>query len=199
MFKQMNRQSLPNVAFRRANSLSTIDVTLRSSENVAETATSNTTDGTFDDSSMKSKVLQASFRGKTSTMDRRTASLSSRSPSSSSTNNGHPTDKSMSTTMTTCAFDSVFDVSSAGHDTSPTEGSQRTNVSIDDIHPLMFNDRTNDGHTSNTSEQVVHDQQTSTGHTEQQRATEVSDDKEKIALDYDRIQPNSNINSQTIE
>ncbi|CAF5158625.1 unnamed protein product, partial [Rotaria socialis] len=28
---------------------------------------------TFGDSSMKSKVLQASFRGKTNTMDRRTA------------------------------------------------------------------------------------------------------------------------------
>ncbi|UJR28838.1 hypothetical protein I4U23_010062 [Adineta vaga] len=84
--KQVSRHSLPNVPLHRCNSATTANESLLESTVIPEflrTSIDNedvflTTDpdevaaaSTFGDSSMKSKVLRASYHGKTNTMDRR--------------------------------------------------------------------------------------------------------------------------------
>ena len=163
----------------------------------------------FGDSSMKSKVLQASFRGKAGTMDRRQTSPSSRSLSNSSASNihhdkrplvnatkyftnqpdDHDTDNATSERPENCSLDSVLSLTLQLEQTSNANIERRQTISTDDIDPLLLNGLTDDENMLNLMDKA------------NEHASSVPNDQErdKRVFSDDRIQHNSAINSQTIE
>lgn len=82
-FKKMTENSIPRRSFQRSNSSSQIEdlpVDLSPIPSFLRSPSTEKIDDEVFDTSLKSKVLQNSFRGKQNTKERRTASLSNFSP-----------------------------------------------------------------------------------------------------------------------
>ena len=225
LIKQASRHSLPDVPFQRSNSLSKAESNLINASIVPEflsTGSEVTNDEVFSspeqetavasefgDSCMKSKVLQASFRGKAGTMDRRRTSTSSRSLSNSSPSNANhdkrplvnatkyftnkaddqDTDNATIDRPEACSLDSVLSLTLQLEQTSNANIERRHTISTDDIDPLLLNGLTNDENMLNLMEKADG----------QAASTANDEEKDKRVFADDRIQHNSAINSQTIE
>ncbi|CAF3528073.1 unnamed protein product [Rotaria sp. Silwood1] len=223
---QTNHHSLPNVSLKRSNSTSTTNTNLNDSSiisNILSSTSDKTNDevfltndqdnivaaSTFGDSSLKSKVLRASYRGKIHTMDRPiTKSIPLRSLSTSATYN-HNINTQTNNFITNIndnfsrinqsvndSFDSVLN-SSLELEQNLTDNIQRRHtISTNNIDPLLLNGLTDDENQLNLIEKI----------NEKNSSTIIIDDnndqslniKQENSLEYDRLQNNS-INSQTIE
>ncbi|CAF3479267.1 unnamed protein product [Adineta steineri] len=198
---QTARSSLPNVPYQRCNSASTTNINLSESSVIPPFLCTNdddvfqTTDpvevaaaSTFGDSSMKSKVLRASFHGKHNTMDRRTTdSTSIRSLSTSSTTSPHnnvrqsltsqPKDSITKTNddiitkqPVNYPLDSVLNFTLQLEQKATADIQRRHTISMDNINPVLPDSLTED-------------------------ENQLKENKQE----NDRLQKNSSINSQTIE
>jgi hypothetical protein len=160
---------------------------------------------TFGDSSMKSKVLRASYRGKAHTMDRRiTNSTPLRSLSTSATNNTmkHSSNTQSKTGENTTdrqvnyPLDSVLNVNLQLEQTSTADIQRRHTISTDTINPLFLNGLTND-------ENELNSRENDDRHDSSMRVADNNNDQSIVLREnpseYDRLQNNSSINSQTIE
>jgi hypothetical protein len=153
---------------------------------------------TFDDSSLKSKVLRASYRGKANTMDRRlTRSTQSRSSSTSSTNPQPKyfiikTDEKPNTTDRPVNYplNSVLNLTLQLEKTATDDIQRRHTISTGDVDPLLLNGLTDHENTLNLMEKI-------NAHDSALQSTDQS--KQENSIESDRIQTNSSINSQTIE
>jgi hypothetical protein len=195
--KHPSRYSLPDVPFQRSHSTSSTELPqflCPTSDNKTDEQEKAVAASTFGDSSMKSKVLQASFRGKTSTMDRRTAITT---PLRSTTNNNNKRNLNSQpkyfTTKTTdtpsngpvnCSLDSVLNLTLQLEQSATADYQRRHTISTHDIDPLLLNGLTDDENTLNLMEKT-------NGH----HSPMLIDDNEE----NDRIQNNTSINNQTIE
>jgi hypothetical protein len=231
-FRRTSRHSLPDVPLQRSTSVSTTNVNLVESPVIPkflcspsdkhddEVFITNEQDqvvatSTLSDSSTKSKVLQASFRGKAGTMDRRTAgplrssSTSSTSSITTNINNKHfsniqpkyfqtKTDQNEATPNRPVnrTLDSVLNLTLQLEQTSTAEVERRQSISTDDIDPLLLNGLTDDENTLHLTEKtngehspmfIIDDNNHQTIPTEENSS------------ENDRIQNNSSINSKTIE
>lgn len=194
--KQPSRYSLPDVPFQRNSNPSNAELpeflspTLEKNEEQDKVIAAST----FGDSSMKSKVLQASFRGKTGTMDRRTASTTTtpfRPSSNPSIKRILQTQPKYFTTNKTpdnssdgpvkCSLDSVLNLTLQLEQTATADYQRRHTISTNDIDPLLLNGLTDDENTLNLMEK-------SNGH----HSPESPDE-------HDRIQTPSSMNTQLIE
>ncbi|CAF3400717.1 unnamed protein product [Rotaria socialis] len=221
--KHASRYSLPDVPFQRRNSITTTTKTDLVVVPQFLSATTDKTDdvfineqekvvaaSTFGDSSMKSKVLQASFRGKTNTMDRRTAATTTtpfRSQSTSTTNNKrnfniHPkyfTTKAsdISTDKTTngpvnCSLDSVLNLTLQLEQTATADYQRRHTISTHEIDPLLLNGLTDD-------ENQLHLIEKMNGHYPATIIDENHSIKDAVSSELDRIETNSVMNNQETE
>ncbi|UJR20758.1 hypothetical protein I4U23_023876 [Adineta vaga] len=220
--KQPSRYSLPEVPSQRSHSASaakldspiipqflcttpdnrTEDVFLTNDSEKAVAAS------TFGDSSMKSKVLQASFRGKASTMDRRTATTTTplRSQSTSSTLNNNINKRNLNTqpkyfttkpndTSTNgpvnYSLDSVLNLTLQLEQTATADYQRRHTISTNDVDPLLLNGLTDDENKLNQMEKM-------NGHHSPLTVDNSEDSSSKLE-ENDRIQNNSLVNNQTME
>ncbi|CAF3733453.1 unnamed protein product [Rotaria magnacalcarata] len=220
--KHASRYSLPDVPFQRSNSTATTKTDLLVVPQFLSATPDKTDDvfineqekvvaaSTFGDSSMKSKVLQASFRGKTNTMDRRTAATTPtpfRSQSTSTTNNKrnfniHPkyfTTKAndMSTDKTTngpvnCSLDSVLNLTLQLEQTATADYQRRHTISTHEIDPLLLNGLTDD-------ENKLHLIEKTNGHYSAMITDENHTIKDAVSSELDRIETNSVMNNQETE
>ncbi|CAF3359429.1 unnamed protein product [Rotaria socialis] len=220
--KHASRYSLPDVPFQRRNSITTTKTDLVVVPQFLSATTDKTDDvfineqekvvaaSTFGDSSMKSKVLQASFRGKTNTMDRRTAATTTtpfRSQSTSTTNNKrnfniHPkyfTTKAsdISTDKTTngpvnCSLDSVLNLTLQLEQTATADYQRRHTISTHEIDPLLLNGLTDD-------ENQLHLIEKMNGHYPATIIDENHSIKDAVSSELDRIETNSVMNNQETE
>ncbi|CAM4922391.1 unnamed protein product [Rotaria socialis] len=220
--KHASRYSLPDVPFQRRNSITTTKTDLVVVPQFLSGTTDKTDDvfineqekvvaaSTFGDSSMKSKVLQASFRGKTNTMDRRTAATTTtpfRSQSTSTTNNKrnfniHPkyfTTKAsdISTDKTTngpvnCSLDSVLNLTLQLEQTATADYQRRHTISTHEIDPLLLNGLTDD-------ENQLHLIEKMNGHYPATIIDENHSIKDAVSSELDRIETNSVMNNQETE
>ncbi|CAF3318783.1 unnamed protein product [Rotaria socialis] len=220
--KHASRYSLPDVPFQRRNSITTTKTDLVVVPQFLSATTNKTDDvfineqekvvaaSTFGDSSMKSKVLQASFRGKTNTMDRRTAATTTtpfRSQSTSTTNNKrnfniHPkyfTTKAsdISTDKTTngpvnCSLDSVLNLTLQLEQTATADYQRRHTISTHEIDPLLLNGLTDD-------ENQLHLIEKMNGHYPATIIDENHSIKDAVSSELDRIETNSVMNNQETE
>jgi len=196
--KHPSRYSLPDVPFQRSHSTSSTELPqflCPTPDNKTDEQEKAVAASTFGDSSMKSKVLQASFRGKASTMDRRTAITT---PLRSTTNNNNNkrnlnsqpkyfTTKTIDTPSNgpvNCSLDSVLNLTLQLEQSATADYQRRHTISTHDIDPLLLNGLTDDENTLNLMEKT-------NGH----HSPMLIDDNEE----NDRIQNNSSINNQTIE
>jgi len=211
LIKHGSRHSLPDVPFQRSHSLSTSNVNLLDSpvlpKFLCSPSDKNDDDevfltsdqdqvvatSTFDDSSIKSKVLRASYRGKANTMDRRiTKPKTLRSLSTSSTNIQpkylitKTDDKITTNRPINYPLDSVLNLTL-----------QLEQTSTIDIDPLLLNGLTDDENQLNLMENNNEHHSSIIINNEQSKNLE--ENKQENSLEYDRIQTNSSINSQTIE
>jgi hypothetical protein len=197
--KHPSRYSLPDVPFQRSNSTSTTELPqfLSPTPDKTDEQEKVVAASTFGDSSMKSKVLQASFRGKASTMDRRTAMVTPFRPTMTPNNphkrnlntqakyfttkvNDHPTDGPVN-----CSLDSVLNLTLQLEQTATADYQRRHTISTNDVDPLLLNGLTDDENTLNLMEKT-------NGH----HSPMIIDDQNE---ENDRIQKNSSMNNQTIE
>lgn len=220
--KHASRYSLPEAPFQRsqsATSAPTVDSPIipeflcPSPEKLDDVFIANDQEklvaaSTFGDSSMKSKVLQASFRGKASTMDRRTAATTPfRSQSTSvgeATKKAHtgytsrPTNTQPRYFVTKsnnppsngpvkCSLDSVLNLTLQFEQTSTADYQRRHTISVNDIDPLLLNGLTDDENQLNHGEK-------SNGH----HLAKI-EEKQEASPEYDRIQNQSSVNGQTIQ
>ncbi|CAF3151214.1 unnamed protein product [Rotaria socialis] len=225
-----SHQSLPNVSIQRSNSsISSVNSNVIDSsivptflcstsdkvdDDVFQTSDQNNivAASTFGDSSTKSKVLRASYRGKPHTMDRQTRiSNAVRSSSTSSTTyNKHSSntqpkyfitktdDKITATTPNqpvNYALDSVLSLTLELEQTATANVQRRHTISAHDINPLLLNGLTDDENQLNLIERANQQNSSIIVNNEPTNAT---DNKQDISLEYDRLQ-NKSINSQTIE
>jgi len=219
--------SLPDVSLQRNDSISTTHVNLiespvipkflclPSDQNEEEVFLTTDQDqvvaaSTFGDSSMKSKVLRASYRGKAHTMDRRiNNSTPLRSLSTSTTNNTikhssntqskhfiTKTDENTTNRQVNYPIDSVLNVNLQLEQTSTTDIQRRHTISTDTINPLFLNGLTNDENELNSRENI--DRHDSSMHVSNNNNDQSIILKENPS-EYERLQNNSSINSQTIE
>ena len=201
-FTRAARRSLPNEPFPRSNSSSSVRTDLTDSSTIPPflCATSDRSqeddvfsrqeqDSAFDDSSLKSKVLRESFRGKANTMDRRTAPTSARSLSTSSvTHTAHPRQSPDSEPKRSVTENEA------------NRSDHPSSTPADDIHPVMLNGLTDEENTlnslSNTSSDspslVVVD-------SDLEQSADSNKQRANGSVGPDRIQTNPSINSQTIE
>ena len=110
---------------------------------------------TFGDSSMKSKVLQASFRGKTTTMDRRTITpLRSQSTSTGTMKRFNGTQPRYFVTKSNemkqnngpvnCSLDSVLNLTLQFEQEATADYQRRQTLTPDEIDPIHINGLTNE-------------------------------------------------------
>ena len=194
--KHPSRYSLPDVQTQRNTNALTSDLPQflsptpeRTDEQEKAVAAS-----TFGDSSMKSKVLQASFRGKVSTMDRRTATTTPFRPTSNTPNRRNlnsqtkyfttKTNESPSDGPVNCSLDSVLNLTLQLEQTATADYQRRHTISTNDVDPLLLNGLTDDENTLNLMEKT-------NGH----HSPMIVDDNEE----NDRIQNYVSMNNQTIE
>ncbi|CAF2818752.1 unnamed protein product [Rotaria sp. Silwood2] len=231
LHKHASRYSLPDVPLQRSHSTST---TSKIDESIVPQFLCTTPDknddvfktneqekvvaaSTFGDSSMKSKVLQVSFRGKASTMDRRTAATTTsvtpfRSKSTStatSTNNNNkrnfnvqpkyfttkPNDTINDKTTNgpiNCSLDSVLNLTLQLEQTATADYQRRHTISTHDIDPLLLNGLTDD-------ENKIHLIEKMNGHQSSMIIDENQTIKEDISTELDRIQTNTSMNNQEME
>ena len=194
LHKQPSRYSLPDVPFQRDNNAASTELPefLSPTPEKTDEHEKVVAASTFGDSSMKSKVLQASFRGKAGTMDRRTASTTTtpfRHTPNLSTKRTIPTQPKYFTTSKTpenssdgpvkCSLDSVLNLTLQLEQSATADYQRRHTISTNDIDPLLLNGLTDDENTLNLMEKT-------NGH-------------EDNSDDNDRIQNSSSMNSQLIE
>lgn len=173
----------------------------------------------FADSSVKSKVLQASFRGKVGTMERRTVTKSSRTCSnSSSLNNSQekrsrtnsyqsltsktmfPEQQKTHTETGLTSLDSVLQLTLQLEETATANIIQGNSISPEGIDPLFLNGLTDRENQLNFIENLQDDSLNSiTGQVATKDLVSKSNEEEKNSPETDRIQHNAIINSQTIE
>ncbi|CAF4608010.1 unnamed protein product [Rotaria sp. Silwood1] len=236
LHKHASRYSLPDVPLQRSHSTSTtsnIDVpivpqflctTPDKNDDVFKTNEQEkvVAASTFGDSSMKSKVLQASFRGKASTMDRRTAapatttnvtpfrSKSTSSTTATSTNNNNnkrnfnvqpkyfttkPNDTINDKTANgpiNCSLDSVLNLTLQLEQTATADYQRRHTISTHEIDPLLLNGLTDD-------ENKLHLIEKMNGHQSSMIIDENQTTKAEISSELDRIQTNTSMNNQEME
>jgi hypothetical protein len=212
--KQASRLSLPDVPFQRSNSLSTSNVNQLDSPVIPKflcsTSDKNDADdevflstnqdqvvdpSTFGDSSTKSKVLRESYRRKANTEDRRTTNptiLRSLSTSYHTNPKSFITktdDKPVITTTNgpvNYPLASVLNLTLQLEKTSTDDIQRRRTISTEDVDPLLLNGLTDDENQVNLMEKM-------NGY------LIVDNEQTENSLEYDRIQNNPSINSQTIE
>ncbi|CAF1649585.1 unnamed protein product, partial [Adineta ricciae] len=204
-----SRHSLPNVPFHRSNSATTASDTLLESKVNPEllcTSFDNRDEevflatkpdeveaaSTFNDSSLKSKVLRASYHGKTNTMERRMNNTLTqvRSLSTSSTmhhNNSRQSPK-FQEKKADGALDSVLNLTLQLEQAATADIQRRHTISAD-------NSVDNDKQVKTTSEQqaiipVVD--------CDEEKSKDLKE-KHQNSKESDRIQNNASINSHTIE
>ncbi|CAF1614264.1 unnamed protein product, partial [Rotaria magnacalcarata] len=233
-----SHHSLPNVSIQRSNSsISTVNSNVidspivptflcsasdKADDDVFQTSNQNNivAASTFGDSSMKSKVLRASYRGKPHTMDRQTRiSNAVRSSSTPSTYNKHSSntqlkyfitktdDKITATTSNqpvNYSLDSVLSLTLELEQTATANFQRRHTISVHDINPLLLNGLTDDENQLNLIERanqlnlIERVNQQNSSIIVNDESTNATDNKQDISLEYDRLQ-NKSINSQTIE
>ncbi|CAF1648237.1 unnamed protein product, partial [Adineta ricciae] len=215
--KQPSRYSLPEVSFQRTDSALAAQLDSPIIPQFLCTTPDNKTDevfltddpekavaaSTFGDSSMKSKVLQASFRGKASTMDRRTAATTPLRSHSTSTNpnkknlNAQPkyfttklNDPSSTNGPANYSLDSVLNLTLQLEQTATADYHRRHTISTNDVDPLLLNGLTDDENALNLMEK-----------TNGQHSPSSADDHDQSSKmeENDRIQSNSLVNNQTME
>ena len=179
---------------------------------------------TFGDSSMKSKVLQASFRGKASTMDRRTAAattpLRSQSTSSSSADANatakHTTYKRQPQTQpryfvtktndnannqsgngpVNCSLDSVLNLTLQLEQSATADYQRRHTLSPDDVDPVLLNGFTNE-------ENALHRSEKTNGHhsplASDNHQLSVIEERQEGASEHERIRNHATRNSPSME
>ena len=165
--KHPSRYSLPDVPSQRVNSNSSSNNELpqflcptpeKPDEQEKLVAAS-----TFVDSSMKSKVLQASFRGKAGTMDRRTTPIRP-TTNRNSVKRNLPTQPKYFTTKSNeitvdgprnCSLDSVLNLTLQLEQTATADYHRRHTISPDDVDPLLLNGLTDE---ENQRNQMEHDE-----------------------------------------
>ena len=179
--KHPSRYSLPDVSLQRSHntSLTKIDTPV-----VVQflSTTANKTDhistgnneqdkvvaaSTFGDSSMRSKVLQASFRGKTSTMDRRTATIStvsfrSQVPTNTKKRNLNDQPKYFITKTddktidgpVNCSLNSVLNLTLQLEQSAIADYERRHTIATNEIDPLLLNGLTDDENQLNLLEKT---------------------------------------------
>ncbi|CAF1327656.1 unnamed protein product [Rotaria sordida] len=232
LHKHASRYSLPDVPLQRSHSTSTsttkIDLAIVP-QFLCTTPDKNDDDvfikneqekvvaaSTFGDSSMKSKVLQASFRGKTNTMDRRIASTnvtpfrskltSSTTISTNNTNkrnyniqpkyfttkiNDNINDKTINGPIN-CSLDSVLNLTLQLEQTATADYQRRHTISTHEIDPLLLNGLTDD-------ENKLHLIEKMNGNSSSMIIDENQTTKDEISSELDRIQTNSSTNNQEME
>jgi hypothetical protein len=215
LHKHASRYSLPDVPFQRSNSTSATTIDSPMLPQFLITTPSRTDDvftandqekavaaSTFGDSSMKSKVLQASFRGKASTMDRRiTTPLRSQSTSTATPSNNKRSVNTQAKYFTTKpndntpngpanhSLDSVLNLTLQLEQTATADYQRRHTISTHDVDPLLLNGLTDDENTLNLMEKT-------NGH----HSPMIIDDNSSPPIEEnDRIQTNPSINNQTME
>ncbi|CAF3536336.1 unnamed protein product [Rotaria sordida] len=228
-----SHHSLPNVSFKRSNSASTTNSNLIDSPIVPnflcgtsdkindEVFLTNNQNNivaasTFDDSSMKSKVLRASYRGKAHTMDRPIKKPTTlRSLSTSETHNNtkqHSTniqkkyfitnsDDKISTTNrpVNYSLDSVLNFTLELEQRSTDDIQRRHTTSTNDIDPLLLNGLTDDENQLNLIEKTnEYNSSINIIDDNNDQSINLENNQQENSLEYDRLQNNS-INSQTIE
>lgn len=171
----------------------------------------------FGDSSMKSKVLRASYRGKAHTKDReKTKSAGERSYSTSSTDNytkhhspnaqtkyfiTKTDDKIPSSTNHPANYplDSVLNLTLELEQTSKADVQRRHTISNNEINPLYLNGLTDDENRLNQME-TTGQQRSSviTNNDKNDESTTIIENKQASTIEYNRLQ-NKSINSTTIE
>jgi hypothetical protein len=220
--KHPSRYSLPDVPLQRSNSASAAKMNspiipqflCTTSDKNDDVFTTNEQEkavaaSTFGDSSMKSKVLQASFRGKASTMDRRTTTPLRIQATTTASINNHKrnlntqpkyfttkTDDKPSNGPVNHSLDSVLNLTLQLEQTSTADYQRRHTISTSDIDPLLLNGLTDHENTLNLMEKT-------NGHhspmiTDGDQSLEM-EEKDDNSSEHDRIQTNSSINNQTIE
>lgn len=143
--KQASRHSLPEGPLERSEIFSpnSDEDLFLSNEHDKVMAAS-----TFGDSSMKSKVLQASFRGKTSTMDRRNGPITpNRSQSKSNGTRQVITTTSTATTNNgpiNCSLDSVLNLTLQFEQQLAADYQRRQTLAVDSIDPMVLNGLTHE-------------------------------------------------------
>ncbi|CAF4300828.1 unnamed protein product [Rotaria sp. Silwood2] len=228
-----SHHSLPNVSLKRSNSISTTNSNLIDSPIVPNflCSTSDKTNddvfltndqdnivaaSTFGDSSMKSKVLRASYRGKAHTMDRRTTkptAIRSLSTSAAYNNTKHSTNIQTKYIITNTdddkisptdrpvnySLDSVLSFTLELEQKSTDNIQRRHTISTNDIDPLLLNGLTDDENQLNSIEKL-NDNYSSSILTDDNndQSINLENNKQENSLEYDRLQ-NNLINSQTIE
>lgn len=134
--KQTSRHSLPDVNVFQRNEISVV-VSPDDDEKVLAAST-------FGDSSLKSKVLQASFRGKTNTMDRRTAIRTQSKRTSTSTRHF--------VTTTNSSLDSVLNLTLQIEQEATADLQRRQTISTEQIDPVLLNGFTHEENHQNAIE-----------------------------------------------
>jgi hypothetical protein len=194
--KHPSRYSLPDVPSQRNNSALTNELPqfLSPTPEKNDEQEKAVAASTFGDSSMKSKVLQASFRGKASTMDRRTAITTPFRPTTNihTKRNLNPQPKYFTTKTNenpsdgpvNCSLDSVLNLTLQLEQTATADYQRRHTISTNDVDPLLLNGLTDDENTLNLIEK-----------TNGYHSPMIIDDNEE----NDRIQNHVSLNNQTIE
>lgn len=204
------RHSLPNVPFQRSNSASAAsdtlleskinpellctsfdsrdeDVFLKTNPDEVEAAS------TFNDSSMKSKVLRASYHGKTNTMERRmnNPSTQARSLSTSSAihhNNSKQSPKSQEK-KADGPLDSVLNLTLQLEQAATADIQRRHTISTD--NPIDQDKQVKTTNQLQTTIPVVVNRQ-------EEKSKDLKE-KQQSLKESDRIQNNASINSHTLE
>ena len=212
--QQENFHSLPNISLQRSNSTSVININqIDSSKLLCSTSDQTDNDSvltmdeneiiqssTFIDSSMKSKVLQASFRGKVHTMNRR-RTKSTTLPNDTNQyfsiiQSNYPTTTTTDNKITdvnqpcTYSYDSVFNFTLKLQEKSTTNIQRRHTISNDNIRSTLLKNFNNNSSIFNFDENTTNNNYN--------QSTQDENSKQEYSLEYDRLQNNS-FNSQTIE
>lgn len=223
--KHASRYSLPDVTLQRSNSISTEKADLPIVPQFLSTTPDKKSDAlttdeqekvvaasTFGDSSMKSKVLQASFRGKTGTMDRRTAAavatitpLRSQATSTATIKRNFNAQPKYFTTKASdvdsdntgngpvnCSLDSVLNLTLQLEQTATADYQRRHTIATHDVDPLLLNGLTDDENKLNLIEKM-------NGHHSSTVNNENHKTKDDGSSELDRIETNSAINNQETE
>ena len=194
LHKHPSRHSLPDVPLQRNNSISStteLPQFLSPTPEKPEEQEKVVAASTFGDSSMKSKVLQASFRGKAGTMDRRTTTITPIRPTTNTPNkrNLHAQPKYFTTKSSEtppdgpvkCSLDSVLNLTLQLEQSATADYQRRQTISTQDVDPLLLNGLTDDENHLNLMEKT-------NGH-----------HSPMIIEENDRIQNHSSITNQTME
>lgn len=188
--KHPSRYSLPDVPSQRVNTNSPsndeVPQFLCPTPEKSDEQDKLVAASTFGDSSMKSKVLQASFRGKAGTMDRRITPIRPTTNKNSIKRNLQTQPKYFTTKLNeitndgprNCSLDSVLNLTLQLEQTATADYHRRHTISTQDVNPLLLNGLTDEENQRNRMEHT-------NGHTNNE--------------ENDRIQNLSTTNNQTIE